>query len=93
VASRPCHFWREIMSAEQFIRMTNKINSFNTGLNAEQVRHACNLISNYLRSAKFDFYEVEVSSAVFDYNNESGYFDYFVVSVDGVNLYVKVVVD
>lgn len=75
----------------QFARMSALVREIFPDLSDGQVRHACNAISNGLRSWKGDIYEVHLSGSPFD--DDGGYYHYFDVMLGGRLMYVRVTVD
>lgn len=54
-------------------------------------RYACNKITNELRRAPYDVYQVGVRGVPFD--PAPGYFTHFTVEASGKTIYVRVAVD
>lgn len=72
--------------------MQSKVAKLYPVLTAKQVRHICNIITNYLRSFKNDIWGVEVANMPFN-RNDPGYFSYHKVSVCGVTVFIRITVD
>lgn len=72
--------------------MQSKIAKLYPDLTSTQIKHICNLISNYLRSFKDDIWGVEVANMPFN-RNDPGYFSYHKVLGCDVVVFIRITVD
>ncbi|CAD5236285.1 hypothetical protein PP187_gp296 [Klebsiella phage vB_KvM-Eowyn] len=72
--------------------MQSKVAKLYPVLTAKQVRHICNIITNYLRSFKGDIWGVDVANMPFN-QNDPGYFSYHEVLGCEVVVFIRITVD